>query len=181
MNMASKWSLILKTHLFYCLVTVITAAGWNTSIEAAYFHIYFFTVPQESGHNCLLEMCLHVYCTLSLRLSVCICRYPEVLHHPSNPSAQCWVHEDGCQVKPLLHLMACKAVSGVWVFKLPAPPPILSPWDCLVNKYTTTGLQGICNKSTPKSVTLRALCVHLYVGVSLHAYDNAQNCAAALW
>lgn len=170
-------SVLLSSHCHHC--SRMEYKYWGCLFSFQFFHSS--TRKKKCGHNCLLEMCLHVYCTLSLRLSVCICRYPEVLHHPSNPSAQCWVHEDGCQVKPLLHLMACKAVSGVWVFKLPAPPPILSPWDCLVNKYTTTGLQGICNKSTPKSVTLRALCVHLYVGVSLHAYDNAQNCAAALW
>lgn len=52
---------ILKTRLFDCLVSVITAAGWHTSIEPAYFHFYFFhsstTICQ---HNCSSDnMCAH--------------------------------------------------------------------------------------------------------------------------
>lgn len=78
MNMASKWSLILKTHLFYCLVTVITAAGWNTSIEAAYFHFYFFTVPQEKK-NVGITVCWKCVCTFSaLYPCVCLCVFVDM-------------------------------------------------------------------------------------------------------
>lgn len=176
MKMAPKWSLILKTHLFYCLVTVITAAGWN-GIQVLRLPIFIsifsqFHKKKICRHNCLLEIRLHVQCTLSLRLSVCICRYPEVLHHPSNPSAQCWVHEDGCQVKPLLHLMACKALSGVWVFKPPVPPPILSPWDCF-KEFATNPHPSLLPSGLYVYICMwECRCMHMI---------NAQNCAAALW
>ncbi len=158
---------ILKTRLFDCLVSVITAAGWHTSIEPAYFRFCFF---HSSTTICQRNCSPDKVCAHSVHLSYS----PSYLHVP----LCVFVDVQRCRIIPLTRLLSAELMrKGVkprrcyteslarqWVASeylgcLTVPPPILSPQDCSVSQRTTTGLQGICKGSTPKSVTLRVMCV----------------------
>lgn len=178
---------ITQTYLNSCQMNMASKRNcwfWKSS----YFH-HCSSIPYKDWACLLSFLCFPsstrttvwwIYvCTFSaVYLHICLCVFVDIQSRTPLLSAE----RLRMGVKPSCCCAEWLARQWVvsWVFKMPNCP-LLSPWDCLVSKHTTTSLQGICRDPHP-SLLPPGLCVYICMWeCSCMPMRNWHNYAASLW